>query len=74
MTTEEKVLLLAILKKEDGESLLDVLTILESSRLFTMKEGRRLVKILKQSGYLEENELTFKGNVAAKAAEEEFKL
>ncbi|BBG65836.1 hypothetical protein NNO_1133 [Hydrogenimonas sp.] len=74
MTTEEKVLLLAMLKKEEGETLKDILNILENSRVFTLKEGKRLIKALKKEGYIEENELTFKGSVAAKAAEEEFRL
>ncbi len=74
MTTEEKVLLLALLKKEEGETVRDILLMLENNRLFTMKEGRRLVKGLKKDGYIEENELTFKGDAAARAAEEEFKL
>ncbi len=74
MTIEEKVLLLALLKKEEGESIQDILLMLENNRLFTLKEGRRLVKGLKKDGYIEENELTFKGNAVAKAAEEEFKL
>ncbi len=74
MTTEEKVLLLAMLKKEENETLRDILAILENSRVFTMKEGKRLAKELKKEGYIEENELTFKGGVAARAAEEEFRL
>ncbi|WP_457592606.1 hypothetical protein [Hydrogenimonas sp.] len=74
MTTEEKVLLLALLKKEQGETVRDILSMLENNRLFTMKEGKRLVKELKKSGYIEENGLTFKGDAAARAAEEEFKL
>ncbi len=74
MTTEEKVLLLAMLKKEENETLRDILTILENSRVFTIKEGKRLVKGLKKEGYIEENELTLKGSVTARAAEEEFRL
>ena len=74
MTTEEKVLLLAMLKKEENEKLRDILAILESSRVFTMKEGRRIVKGLKKGGYIEENELTLKGSAAARSAEEEFRL
>jgi hypothetical protein len=73
-TMEERVLLLALWKKEDDESLRDVLAMLESSQLFSMKEGKRLVKILKNEGYIEEGALTLKGITAAKAAEQEFKL
>lgn len=74
MTTEEKVILLAMLKKEEGESLKDVLLVLENSRVFSLKEGKRLAKGLKEAGYLENGELTFKGEAAAMAAEAEFKL
>ncbi|WP_300369295.1 hypothetical protein [Hydrogenimonas sp.] len=74
MTTEEKVFLLAILKREEGEGLRDILTMLENSRVFTMKEGKRLLKSLRSEGYIREGELTIKGEAAAKAAEEEFRL
>ncbi|WP_457597531.1 hypothetical protein [Hydrogenimonas sp.] len=74
MTTEEKVILLAIYKKEVGESLKDVLLVLENSRVFGLKEGKRLLKKLKEEGYIDEGELTFKGEAAARAAEAEFKL
>ncbi|BDY11815.1 hypothetical protein [Hydrogenimonas cancrithermarum] len=74
MITEEKVILLALLKKEEGENLRDILAMLENNRVFTMKEGKRFVKILKNEGYIEENELTLKGTTAAQHAEAEFKL
>ena len=74
LNTEEKVILLAMLKREEGESLKDVLLVLENSRVFTLKEGKRLAKALKERGYFEIGELTLKGEAAAKAAEAEFKL
>ena len=74
MTTEEKVILLALLKKEEGERLRDILAMLENSRVFTMKEGKRFAKVLKNRGYIEGNELTLKGAAAARQAESEFKL
>ncbi|WP_300363959.1 hypothetical protein [Hydrogenimonas sp.] len=74
MTTEEKVILLAMLKREEGESLKDVLLMLENSRVFTLKEGKRLARGLKEEGYIEKGELTVKGEAAARTAEEEFKL
>ncbi|WP_457594759.1 hypothetical protein [Hydrogenimonas sp.] len=74
MTTEEKVILLAMLKKEERETLRDILAMLENNRLFTMKEGKRLAKALRNEGYIGENGLTLKGIAAARNAEEEFRL
>jgi len=74
MTTEEKVILLAMLKKEEGESLKDILLVLENSRVFSLKEGKKLAKTLKAEGYIREGELTIKGEAAALEAEREFKL
>ncbi|WP_456390653.1 hypothetical protein [Hydrogenimonas sp.] len=71
---EKRVLLLALWKKEENESLQDILVMLEESRLFVMKEGKRLAKELKNEGYIKEGALTIKGIAAAKAAEEEFRL
>ncbi|NPA29507.1 MAG: hypothetical protein GXO33_04910 [Epsilonproteobacteria bacterium] len=74
MTIEEKVLLLAMRKREPDEGLKEILLMLENNRVFTLKEGKRLVKKLKEAGYFHEGELTLKGEAAAAAAEEEFTL
>ena len=74
MTTEEKVLLLAMAKKEEGETLRDILLMLENSRVFTLKEGKRLAKGLREEGYIHDGALTLKGEAAAAMAESEFKL
>ena len=74
MTTEEKVILLALLKKEEGETLKDILLVLENSRVFTLKEGKRLARSFRERGYLHDGELTLKGEAAAHAAEREFRL
>lgn len=71
---EKKVLLLAILKKEPDERPIDIIKMLEASRLFSFKEGKRLLKELKREGFLDEGGLTPKGLKAAKEAEEEFRL
>ena len=49
MDINEKVLLLAILKKESAETLNDVVLKLENTGLFSLKEGKRLLKNLKKS-------------------------
>jgi len=74
MSTEEKVILLALLKKEEGEGVRDILAILENNQLFTMKEGKKLVKGLKNEGYISDGELTPKGFLVAKKVEMEFKI
>ena len=74
MSTEEKVILLAMLKKEEGEGLRDILKMLENARVFTLKEGKKLTKKLRDEGFLQDGSLTIKGEMAAKEAEEEFKL
>ena len=70
----EKVLLLAILKKESNETLNDVVLTLENTNLFSLKEGKRLLKKLKSEEYLTDSYLTFKGEAVAKNVEQEFKL
>jgi oligoribonuclease NrnB/cAMP/cGMP phosphodiesterase (DHH superfamily) len=70
----EKVLLLAILKKESDETLNDVVVTLENTNLFSLKEGKRLLKKLKSEEYISDSYLTFKGEAVAKNVEQEFKL
>lgn len=44
MDINEKVLLLAILKKEIDESLSDVVLKLENTGMFSLKEGKKIAK------------------------------
>ena len=74
MDLNKKVLLLAIYKKEKEESFKDIVLMLENSRVFSLKEGKKLLKELKKEQFLNENELTLKGIVKAKEIENEFKL
>ena len=74
MHINKKVLLLAIAKKQEQESLLEVLAMLENARVFTRKEGKRLLKELKSEEYIGERGLTPKGLAYAKVVEEEFRL
>jgi len=71
---ETKVLLLGILKKEDDETLQDVVSKLEQSRVFSLKEGKKLLKNLKSEGYIVESALSVKGDLEAKTIEKEFKI
>lgn len=74
MNTEEKVLLLALLKKEEGEGVRDIMAMLANSQVFSMKEGKKMLKSLKSNGFISNGELTPKGIAVAKEIETEFKL
>ena len=74
MDINEKVLLLAILKKDLDETLNDVVLKLENTNLFSLKEGKRLLKKLKSEEYLTDSYMTLKGEVIAKNVEQEFKI
>ena len=74
MDINEKILLLAILKKEIDESLSDVVLKLENTGMFSLKEGKKLLKKLKSEQYINDSFLTFKGEAIAKNVEQEFKI
>lgn len=74
MDIEDKVLLLGIYKREEGESLKDVLLMLEESQLFSLKDGKKRLKRLKSEGYIDGDILSVVGIKKAKEIEEEFKV
>ena len=74
MDINEKVLLLAILKKDSDESLNDIVLKLEDTGLFSLKEGKRLLKNLKKEQFVSDSFLTLKGEAIAKNVEQEFKI
>ncbi len=74
MDINEKILLLAILKKKDDETLMDVVSTLENTQLFTLKEGKKLLKKLKNEEFIIDGFLTLKGDLTAKEVEQEFKI
>ncbi len=74
MDIEQKVLLLGIYKKQEDESLNDVLISLEQSQVFTLKQGKKYLKDLKAQSYLTNNELTLTGITQAQLVEKEFKI
>ena len=71
---ELRVLLLAIYKKQEDESLKDILKMMDNSRVFDLKKGKNYLKEHKKLGFLSENELTVLGIVEAKKVEIEFKI
>ena len=70
----DPIAVLGILKKDDDESLNDVVLKLENSGLFSLKEGKRLLKNLKKQEYISDSTLSVKGELLAKQVEQEFKI
>ncbi|WP_456428471.1 hypothetical protein [Nitratifractor sp.] len=70
----ERVFLLGVLTQKEGQTIRDLILALADTGMFTPKEGKRIRKELETEGYLSEGSLTVKGMIAAKQAEEEFKL
>lgn len=70
----KKVFLLAVMKKEEGESLNDTLLALVNTGMFDKKEGKKVLTELKNEHYIVNDVLSMKGMILAKEAEMEFKL
>jgi len=71
---EIRVLLLALYKKQDNENFNDIVAIMEESRVFTKKIGKKYLKYLKSENYITEDSLTMIGLEKAKEIELEFTL
>ena len=71
---EKRVLLLALYTRAEDETFQDVLLKLEATHVFSLKEGKKLLKALKKEGYAESGKLTLKGIEYAKEIEKEFKI
>ncbi len=74
MPIEQKVLLLGIYTKEEDETIKEVLLKLEGTGMFTLKEAKKSLKSLRESGFLKDSKLTISGIEKAKEIEKEFKL
>ena len=71
---EERVFLLGVYTKPENESLRDVLISLANTGMFTLKEGKKILKKLQKEQFIIDGELSFKGLAEAKKAKEEFTL
>jgi len=71
---EKRVLLLGLYTREEDETLQDVLLKLEETGMFSLKEAKKLLRELKDEGYVAGNRLTLKGLERAKSVQDEFKL
>ena len=69
-----RVFLLAIYKKQDNETVQDVIEVMVNAGLFDMKNGKKSLKELKKLNYVLENGLTMLGISKAKEVELEFKI
>ena len=70
----KQVTLLAILKKAEDESINDILLKLENSGVYSLKEGKKILKELKNDLLIKDGELTIAGLAKAKEAELFFKV
>ena len=69
-----RVFLLAIYKKQDNETIQDIIVIMINAGLFDMKNGKKSLKDLKKLNYVIEDGLTMIGIQKAKEVELEFKI
>jgi len=74
MQIEERVLLLGIYKRKEDESFNDIIMMLEDAGVFSYKEGKKLLKSLKENGFIEGEKLTVTGVQKGMEIEQEFKL
>jgi hypothetical protein len=74
MEMESRVFLLAILKKQENETIKDITEIMINTELFTQKDGKKILKQLIKEEYIANDQLTFKGVTLAKEVEREFKI
>jgi len=70
----QMVLLLSIYKKDDDESLSDVLLKVVETGSFSLKEAKKMLKDFKNSQLIIEDRLSFIGITKAKEAEQFFKI
>jgi len=69
----KRVFLLAVSKREEGESMKETLQTLVNTGMFDMKEGKQVLKELRDAQYIVDNNLTMTGVIEADKAEKEFK-
>lgn len=74
MDINKKVLLLAIYKKEEDETLKDVIKKMDNTKVFSLKEGKKYLKELKKEQLVLDEYLSMIGINKAKEIEQEFKI
>ena len=71
---ELRVLLLGIYKKENDETMIDIVKTMENGGVFSLKEGKKYIKELKSLNYVTDDGMTMIGIEKAKEVELEFKI
>jgi len=71
---EIRVFLLGIYKKEEGESIKDIIDMMVNSGVFDLKTGKKYLKDLKKLEYVVDESLSMMGIQIAKEVELEFKI
>ena len=71
---EQRVLLLALYKKEEDEKFNDILEVMETTGVFTKKVGKKYLKNLKELNYIINDNFTMIGIQKAQEIETEFKI
>jgi len=73
LSIEKRVTLLAIAKREEGESLDDVLGMLVDTGMYDKKEAKKVFEELREANYIVGENLSMTGVIEADKAEKEFK-
>ena len=73
LTIEKRVFLLAISKREEGESMNSILSMLVDTGMFDLKEGKKVLSELRDTNYVVGENLSMTGVIEADKAEKEFK-
>jgi len=69
----KKVFLLGVSKREEGENMQETLISLVNTGMFDMKEGKQVLKELRDAKYIVGDNLSMTGIIEADKAEKEFK-
>jgi len=69
----KKVFLLAIAKREEGESMEETMNSLVNTGMFDMSEAKKVLEELRAENYIVGDNLSMTGVVVANQAEQEFK-
>jgi hypothetical protein len=69
----KKVFLLAIAKREDGESMDETMKSLVNTGMFDINEAKKVLDELRANNYIVGDNLSMTGVVVANQAEQEFK-
>jgi len=70
---EKRVFLLAIAKREEGENMDNILSMLVDTGMFDKKEGKQHLEELRKANYIVGENLSMTGVIEADKAEREFK-